>query len=98
VIAFGLAFAAACALCIWNIVYNYHGSKSIYTLLTLPQKRSYLYFSKLITFMMFFLVLLTAQLISAILGYALFAPKIRRVIEGSGLQGAVFIYEHARNG
>ncbi|NLB43450.1 MAG: ABC transporter permease subunit, partial [Clostridiales bacterium] len=69
VIVFGLAFAACCALSIWSIVYNYHGSKSIYTLVTRPQKRSQLYLSKLITCLMFFLILMTTQLLSALLGY-----------------------------
>ena len=95
VIVFGLAFAACCALSIWSIVYNYHGSKSIYTLMTLPQKRSQLYLSKLITCLMFFLILMTTQLLSALLGYALFAPKIQRAVEE--LYSTVQ-YDHAKNG
>ena len=95
VIVFGLAFAASCVLCIWSLVYNYHGSKSIYTLLTLPQKRSQYYFSKLVTCLTFFLILITVQLISAILGYALFAPKIQRAVEELVL---TVRFDRAKNG
>lgn len=98
VIVFGLAFAACCVLCIWSIVYNYHGSKSIYTLMALPQKRSFYYFSKLVTCLMFFLILITTQLLSALLGYALFAPHIRRVAEQSSVYGTTFRFDHAKNG
>jgi hypothetical protein len=95
IIVFGFAFAACCTLSIWTIVYNYHGSKSIYTLMTLPQNRSQLYLSKLITCLMFFLILLTTQLLSALLGYIIFAPKIQRPVEELY---ATVRYDHAKNG
>ncbi len=95
---FFLAYASCCGICILSILSNYHGSKSIYTLMTLPHNRSRLYFSKLIFGSMVFLVLLSAQMISSLIGYVLFAPKIQRVIQETGPYGAQYVYEHAKNG
>ncbi|HHY83426.1 MAG TPA: hypothetical protein GX505_12245 [Clostridiales bacterium] len=98
IIVFGLAFASTCALCIWSILSNYHGSKSVYTLMTLPQNRSVLYLSKLIACLMYFIVTITSQMISILMGYVFFAPKIQRVIQESSVYGANIIQEHASNG
>jgi hypothetical protein len=95
---FYLAFAACCGLCILSVLSNYHGSKSIYTLMTLPQDRSKLYFSKLVSGSMAFLVLFTVQIISAMLGYVFFTPKIQRTVQETSPYGAMFIFEHAKNG
>jgi hypothetical protein len=95
---FFLAFAAGCGLVLLSVLSNYYGSKSIYTLMTLPQNRSRLYYSKLIAGFMVFLILITAQLISALLGYFLYAPKIQKVLQETGPSGVKFIYEHAKNG
>ncbi len=97
-IVFYLAFAAACGLCIQSVLSNYHGGKSIYTLMTLPQDRSRVHFSKLLSGMAVFLLLICAQWISAILGYALSAPKIQKVVGKTGPYGTEFIWEHAKNG
>jgi len=48
-IVFLLSFATICGLCIMTMISNYFGSKSIYTLMTLPQDRRYFYFSKLVS-------------------------------------------------
>ncbi|NLM11951.1 MAG: hypothetical protein GX213_14525 [Clostridiaceae bacterium] len=72
IIIFLVCFFALCGLCIFNAYSNYTESKSIYTLLTLPLPREYMYFSKLISYSMCFLTLLASQIISAWIGYGLF--------------------------
>jgi len=66
---FLVSFAVLIVLCIYNVYSNYMESKSIYTLLTLPQKREYLYFAKLAAFTLCFFALFAAQIISVCLGY-----------------------------
>lgn len=68
---FIIAFAMVTGICIMSIYLNYTGSKSIYTLLTLPQKREYIYLSKLTAFLISFLMLWCAQIISTFTGYGL---------------------------
>jgi len=82
IIAFAICFAALCGLCIKNIYGNYWGSKSIYTLMTLPVKKEIIYFSKLTAFFICFIGLIAAQLLSVFLGYAFFAPTLLRTISG----------------
>lgn len=82
IIVFAIYFVALCGICIKSIYSNYWGSKSIYTLLTLPIKREVVYFSKLTTFLISFTMLTAAQFISIFLSYAFFAPQLTRHLEG----------------
>jgi hypothetical protein len=79
---FLLCFAAICGICILSIFSNYYGSKSIYTLLALPQDRNRIYYAKVLTGLACFLMLLACQYISAVLGYALFTPKLVEIMDG----------------
>jgi hypothetical protein len=97
IIVFYLAFAACCGACLLSVLYNYHDSKSIYTLMTLPQDRRLMYFSKLLSGLLAFLLLICTQLASAVLGYMLFAPRIRVVIQ-EPIIGATVHFRHAVNG
>jgi len=76
IIVFLVCFFIICGLCVFNIYSNYIDSKSIYTLLTLPLPREYIYFSKLITYMVCFLILLASQIISAWTGYGIISVFI----------------------
>lgn len=76
IIVFLVCFFILCGLCIFNVYSNYIESKSIYTLLTLPLPREYIYFSKLITYMVCFLTLLASQIISACTGYGIISVFI----------------------
>ena len=73
IVIFLVSFAVLSVLCVRNVYSNYMDSKSIYTLLTLPQKREYLYFAKIIAFTASFLALFAAQVASACLGYRVIA-------------------------
>ena len=73
IVVFLVSFAILSVFCIRNVYSNYMDSKSIYTLLTLPQKREYLYFAKIIAFTASFLALFAAQVASACLGYRVIA-------------------------
>ncbi|MHB8064093.1 MAG: hypothetical protein ACYDG2_15945 [Ruminiclostridium sp.] len=46
-IVFYICFALMLGSCLYIVLSNYIGGKSIYTLMTLPQNRSYIYISKL---------------------------------------------------
>lgn len=85
-----LALTAAC--CVYSIVANYIGSKSIYTLMTLPGMRRKVYFSKLTAGAAAFLMLLAAQFISVFIGFKLFSTQIVRY-DSSGM-----VAEHPVNG
>ena len=98
VLVFYLAFAAACGICIRSVLSDYHGSKSVYTLMTLPRCRSRVYCSKLLSGMAVFLIMHCAQWISALLGYTFFAPKIQTVLRETGPYGMEIQLEHAKNG
>jgi len=75
-IVFYICFTMILASCIYSVLSNYIGSKSIYTLMTLPQNRSYIYLSKLFTGITSILMLIAAQFISIFCGYALFSTSI----------------------
>jgi len=92
IVVFVIYFAALCGICIKSIYDNYWGSKSIYTLMTLPVKREIVYLSKLTAFFICSIGLIAAQLISIFLGYALFAPTLIRSIDGE------VYYPRMRNG
>lgn len=76
IIVFLVCFFILCGLCIFNAYSNYTDSKSIYTLLTLPLPREYMYFSKLICYAICFLTLLASQVISAWAGYGIISVYI----------------------
>jgi len=61
-----------CGLCIYNVYSNYIESKSVYTLFTFPIPREYVFFSKLITHAVCFLILVASQIISAAAGYGIY--------------------------
>lgn len=69
---FGIAvmFTLGIGISMWFL--NYFRSKSIYTLMTLPIDRSFIYFSKLVVVGIYFLMIIAAQLLSFIIGYLLF--------------------------
>lgn len=69
IILFLIGLAGVFALCIKSLYSKYYGSKSIYTLLTLPVKREIVYFSRLAAFLIYFLLFLAFELISVFIGY-----------------------------
>lgn len=83
IIVFAIYFAAIFGICIQSFYSNYSGSKSIYTLLTFPMKREVIYFSKLISFLTYFMMFFSAQLISVFIGYAMTASKAASWQNGS---------------
>ncbi|WP_129724194.1 hypothetical protein [Xylanivirga thermophila] len=85
VILFVIYLALMCLTFIYSIYSNYFGSKSIYTLLTLPIRRELVYLSKLISFFISFAAFLSAQLISILLGYWFVASRIAALEEGKYL-------------
>ena len=82
IIIFVICFAAVCGICIQSLYSNYFSSKSIYTLITLPMKREGIYFSKLISYFIYFLMLYSTQLISVFISYALVLNKIAALERG----------------
>lgn len=98
-IVFFLAFGAISVFFLLSILSNYHGSKSIYTLMTLPQDRSLSYFSKLASGFLSFLTLFASQLISVIIGYVFYAPKIATIVQTTQYPYVdVTIFKNAKNG
>ncbi|MFD0714222.1 hypothetical protein [Paenibacillus sp. GCM10027626] len=61
---------------------DYWGSKGVYTLLTLPIKRMYVYTSKLIALCISMLVLIAAQLLGIALSYSVYASKVASYGDG----------------
>ncbi|NMA94546.1 MAG: hypothetical protein GX974_00725 [Clostridiales bacterium] len=78
IIIFTMALIGIFGLCIKSLYSNYFGSKGIYTLLTLPVKREYIYFSRFCAFLIYFLALFAAEIITAFTGYKLFTSYITR--------------------
>ncbi|WP_010277718.1 hypothetical protein [Paenibacillus senegalensis] len=78
-IVFGLCLAGFSLWFVKNVYAGYWGSKSIFTYLTLPVRREAYFFAKLSAFMLSVLLLITAQLAGAWLGYYLVAGHIERV-------------------
>lgn len=75
-IGFYICFTLVLATCVYSVLSNYVGSKSIYTLMTLPQNRSFIYISKLLAGVASVLMLIAAQFISVFCGYGLFSTSI----------------------
>jgi len=81
-IVFLVFMLALLALFVKSIYSAYWGSKSVYTLLTLPVKREVLYFSKLTAFGISVLLLLSSQLTGFVLAYRYMADKVSSYSEG----------------
>lgn len=78
---FCMVMSAAC--CVYSVVANFIGSKSIYTLMSLPGMRKKVYFSKLTTGAAALLMLFAAQLISIFIGFMLFSTSITTYENGN---------------
>ncbi len=70
--------------CVYGVLSNYYGSKSIYTLMSIPGSRGSIFFSKLLWGLTGLLLLLAAQLLSIFIGYLLFSTSFA-VTRSSGL-------------
>lgn len=81
-IIFFIYFIALCMLFLKTIYTNYWGSKSIYTLLTLPVRREALYFSRLIAFAICLFMLWIAQLLGVLVFHDLASSYAARYEEG----------------
>lgn len=81
-ILFLLGMLLLVAIFIKSIYAAYWGSKSIYTLLTLPVKREVLYLSKLCAFAISTMLLLCAQLIGFVLSYRYMVQKVASYSSG----------------
>jgi len=98
IIIFLIYFAVLCVYLLKSIYTQYWGSKSIYTLLSLPVKREAVYFSKLAAFFIAFLVFFAAQLISVLLSYSIVASKVSRIQEGEYLMNNGLFLAFIRSG
>jgi hypothetical protein len=85
IIVFAVFFAAICGICFQSFYSNYFGSKSIYTLVTIPMKREAIYFSKLISFFIYFLMFFAAQLISVFIAHGMISSQVARCEDGKYL-------------
>ncbi|MDF2986940.1 MAG: hypothetical protein K0R50_2450 [Eubacterium sp.] len=92
-VVFYLCFVLILAVCVYSVVSNYTSSKSIYTLMTIPDSRLSIFLSKVISGFIYFIMLIAAQLLSIFLGYLLFSTSF--VITGSN---GTFVYEKPVNG
>lgn len=79
---FYICCAMLTACCVYNAAANYIGSKSIYTLMTLPQSRSLIFIAKVTSAAVGMLMLAASQVISIFTGYFLFASPISSVENG----------------
>lgn len=77
-----LFFFVYTVFCVIRLYSSYWGSKSIYTLLTLPASRSGLYAAKLGAFVVGFLLLAASEVISVKLGYSLYADRVANASDG----------------
>lgn len=82
IIAFIVYFAVLCGIFIKSVYSDYGGSKSIYTILTLPVKREYIFFSKLSAFFIAAIGFIGTQLVGYIMAYHFFAPEIMYMSNG----------------
>ncbi|NLC67753.1 MAG: ABC transporter permease subunit [Clostridiaceae bacterium] len=98
IIAFAIFFAAICGVCIQSFYSNYFGSKSIYTLVTIPMKREAVYFSKLISFFIYFLMFFAAQLISVFIAHGMLSSQVARWEEGRYLMNNSLFLAFIRSG
>jgi len=98
IIVFAVYFAAICGICIQSFYSNYTGSKSIYTLMTLPMKREGVYFSKLISYFIYFLMFFAAQLISIFISYNIVYTKVAQFDQGKYLMNNGLFLAFVRSG
>ncbi len=77
---------------------SYWGSKSIYTFLTLPVKRDSLYWSKLLAFLIGFLVLYASQFISVAITYWMLENKLLGTIAETYLMHNGLYLAYIRSG
>lgn len=98
IIVFAIFFAAICGICIQSFYSNYFGSKSIYALITLPMKREGIYFGKLISFFIYFLMFFAAQLISIFAAYGIASSKIAQWEGGKYLMNNGLFLAFLRSG
>ncbi|WP_132253443.1 hypothetical protein [Natranaerovirga pectinivora] len=69
-----ISLAGMIGICILSFYSNFNESKSIYTLMALPQDRKNMFFAKILAWFVGFISLVASQLLIGILGYAIFAP------------------------
>jgi len=98
IIIFLVYFAVLCVYFLKSIYMYYWGSKSIYTLLSLPVKREVVYFSKLAAFFITFLSFFAAQLISVLLSYSIVVSKVTGFEEGKYLMNNGLFLAFIRSG
>lgn len=77
-----LFFAGYSAFVLIRLYAAHWGSKSVYTLLTLPGGRGGLYASRLAAFVVGFLLLAAAEVASVKLGYSLYADRVADASNG----------------
>ncbi|TCK99716.1 hypothetical protein EDC19_0074 [Natranaerovirga hydrolytica] len=75
-----LTLILMCGICVRSFNNNFNESKSIYTLMALPQKRSKLLFSKILAWLVGFALIIANQVITGIVGYKMFAPVFNQYI------------------
>jgi hypothetical protein len=89
---FLIFFIALLLLFIHSIYKSYWGSKSIYTLLTLPVKREMLYWSKLSAFLISAFMLWMSQLVSVFVCYRLMIHKLADNSDGLMSNGLLLAF------
>lgn len=75
-IIFLVGIMATLFVCCSIVMMNYFRSKSIYTLMSIPFDRKYVYSAKLTVMLLYFGLLISAQIISILIGYVLFKSPI----------------------
>lgn len=75
-IIFLIGTMATLFICCSIVMTNYFQSKSIYTLMSIPFDRKYVYSAKLTVMLLYFGLLISAQIISILIGYLLFKSPI----------------------
>lgn len=78
-------FAALHGLLLKSVYAGYWGGKSVYSLLTLPVRREYLYLSKMSAFMVSLLVFWAASAVGIWLGFELLDSKVLHATNGLGV-------------
>ncbi len=73
---FYICLGLVLACCIYGVLANYMGSKSVYTLMTLPQSRGSVFMAKAAADAIGLLMLVAAQFVSIFIGYLLFSSSI----------------------
>jgi hypothetical protein len=70
------ALASVCAYFVYTIYADYWGSKAIYTYLTLPVRREWIYVSRLLAFMLGLILLSAVQILCFRAGYAMYVHEL----------------------